>query len=112
MSSVYTWGVCTEGCNLCWVTRVAMQAGANVDAQCDSGLTALHVACRGQAALVATLLLAANCDAGLQDSRGCTPVHYAAQTANWGLFNLLHTHPGCRAEALDIEGSLRGLLAR
>ena len=37
-----------------------MQAGANVDAQCDSGLTALHVTCRGQTVLVATLLLVIN----------------------------------------------------
>ena len=84
-----------------------MQAGANVDAQCDSGLTALHVACRGQAVLVATLLLAANCDASLQDSRGCTALHYAAQTANWGLFSLLHAHPGCRPKSPDTKGNLR-----
>ena len=50
-----------------------MPAGANVDAQCDSGLTALHVTCRGQAVLVATLLLATNFNGGgLQDCRGCT----------------------------------------
>ena len=53
--------------------HLAVQAGANVDAQCDSGLTALHVACRGQAVLVATLLLAANSDGGgLQDQRVIT----------------------------------------
>ena len=89
-----------------------MQAGANVDAQCDSGLTALHVACRGQAVLVATLLLAASCDASLQDSRGCTALHYAAQTANWGLFSLLHAHPGCRPKSPDAKGSLHGILAQ
>ena len=41
-----------------------------------SGLTALHVACRGQAVLVATLLLVANFDGGgLQDCRECTVLH-------------------------------------
>ncbi len=88
--------------------HLAVQAGANVDAQCDSGLTALHVACRGQAVLVATLLLAAGVDGGLQDSRGCTALHYAAQTANWGLFSLLHAHPSCRPKLSDTKGRLQG----
>jgi len=54
-------------CRCTWL----VQAGANVDAQCDSGLTALHVACRSQAVLVAILLLADSVDGGgLQDCRG------------------------------------------
>ena len=85
--------------------RVAlMQAGANVSGQCASGLTPLHVACRGQAVLVATLLLAAGIDASLRDARGCTALHYAAQTANWGLFSLLHAQPGCRPMSIDPKG--------
>ena len=81
-----------------------VQAGADVNAQCASGLTALHVACRGQAVLVATLLLAAGVDGGLRDSRGCTALHYAAQTANWGLFSLLHAHVSCRPGETDPQG--------
>ena len=81
-----------------------VQAGANVNKQCASGLTALHVACRGQAVLVATLLLAAGIDGGLRDSRGCTALHYAAQTANWGLFSLLHAHASCRPKETDSQG--------
>ena len=81
-----------------------MQAGANVNAQCASGLTALHVACRGQAVLVATLLLAAGIDGGLRDIRGCTALHYAAQTANRGLFSLLHAHASCRPKETDPQG--------
>ena len=83
---------------------VLVQAGADVSAQCASGLTALHVACRGQAVLVATLLLAAGIDGGLRDSRGCTALHYAAQTANWGLFSLLHAHASCRPKETDPQG--------
>ena len=83
-----------------------MQAGADVNAQCASGLTALHVACRGQAVLVATLLLAAGIDGGLQDSRGCTALHYAAQTANWGLFSLLHAHSHCGPKETDPQGEM------
>lgn len=80
------------------------QAGADVDAQCGSGLTALHVACRGQAVLVATLLLAAGAHGGLRDARGCAPLHYAAQSANWGLFSLLHAHPTCQASCAEPKG--------
>ena len=81
-----------------------VQACADVNAQCASGLTALHVACREQAVLVATLLLAAGVDGGLRDSRGCTALHYAAQTANWGLFSLLRAHSSCRPQETDPQG--------
>ena len=84
--------------------NVLVQAGADVNAQCASGLTALHVACRGQAVLVATLLLAAGIDGGLRDSRGCAALHYAAHTANWGLFSLLQAHASCRPKETDPQG--------
>jgi ankyrin repeat protein len=68
-------------------------------------MTPLHVAARAQATAVASLLLQAGADGGRIDGYGRAALHYAAQTADWALFSVLHARPECLVLSTDMDGA-------
>lgn len=68
-------------------------------------MTPLHVAAQSRASAAASLLLAAGADGARTDEHGRAALHYAAQTADWALFSVLHARSECIVLAADKQGA-------
>lgn len=78
-----------------------------MDATTCEGWTALHLASKNRHHHIANLLLGASADASLQDSHGCTALHFAARIADLPLFQTLYQHPTSQATLSTATGTSR-----
>ena len=70
------------------------------------GWTALHLAAKDRHLHIVSLLLEAGGDASIQDSQGCTALHFAARIADMALFQMLYKHPTSRPTLQNPSGKL------
>ena len=69
--------------------QLLIARGANVNAADIDGLTALHVACRGDYMTLVPILLDSGADVHAETSSGATPLHFAAATGDTALVQRL-----------------------
>jgi ankyrin repeat protein len=91
------------------VVRAMVEKGADVNARCIGGCTALHSACECGSPDVVEYLISKGADVNAKDVNGFTPLHVAALTFYHGradrmrIFRALATH-GADINAVNVHG--------